>query len=174
MQLLHRLAREVWLRVESVKDRLNQAVQRVDTVGFDQITTVGLPPRVEKLVRCKKGSSFVVDTIADHAKRVLFEQFRNVSTVTDGELFEGVVNRRFFLDRTFEFEYDQRQTVDLQNAVGDAFFAANNFQLIDQFESILIGSVVAQFFSHNCGIVFQPVVILNDAARMTGWKPIPR
>ena len=110
-----------------LKHALNQAVQRVDTVGFDQITTVGLPPRVEKLVRCKKGSGFVVDTIADHAKRVVFEQFRNVAPVTDGELFESIVNRRFFLDRTFEFEYDQRQTVDVQNAVGDAFFAANNF-----------------------------------------------
>ena len=56
-----------------------------------------------------------------------------MSPVTDGELFEGVMNRRIFTDRTFEFEYDQRQTVDVQNAVGDAFFAANNFQLIDQF-----------------------------------------
>ena len=57
-----------------LKHALNQAVQRVDAVGFDQITTVGLSPRVEKLVRCKKGSGFVVDTIADHAKRVVLEQ----------------------------------------------------------------------------------------------------
>lgn len=110
-----------------LKHALNQAVQRVDAVDFDQITTVGIPPRVEKLVRCKKGSGFVVDTIADHAKRVVFEQFRNVSPVTDGELLEGFMNRRIFADRTFEFGYDQRQTVDGQNAVGDAFLAANNF-----------------------------------------------
>jgi hypothetical protein len=42
-------------------------------------------------------------------------------------LFESIVNRRIFADRTFEFEYNQRQTIDVQNAVGDAFFAANDF-----------------------------------------------
>ena len=67
-------------------------------------------------------------------QNALYLNTSRMSPVTDGELFEGVMNRRIFTDRTFEFEYDQRQTVDVQNAVGDAFFAANNFQLIDQFK----------------------------------------
>ena len=52
----------------------------------------------------------------------------------------GIVQNRLFTDGTLKFKHHQRQTVDIQNAIGDALFCAFNFQLID--DAITIATVI--------------------------------
>ena len=62
---------------------------------------------------------------------MVFEQFRDVSSVPDGKLLVGVFQGYVFFDRGFEFEDDKRESVDVEDDVRDSADGSGDFKLID-------------------------------------------
>ena len=54
-------------------------------------------------------------------------------------------------DGAFEFEDDEGKAVDVENTVGNAGFAAFNFELVDEFIEVLAGVVSGGCFSNEGG-----------------------
>ena len=131
-----------------VEQSLNHRIKRIDALFGDRFVAGDFSPCIEKVVIGEQRTHFRIDSITDHAQRVVFHQFRNIAGITNRQLFISVMNRGVFACRTFEFKDHQRQTVDIQNAIGNSFFASFDFQLIDDSINVVVGSgvVVAQFF----------------------------
>ena len=132
-----------------VKQPLNHRVERIDSVLFDEVAAVRLAPGVEKLVGCEKRTRLVVHPVADHAEGVVLKEFGNVALVTGGELYKGIVNRRFFANRALEFKHYQGQSVDVEDAIRDAFLVAENIQLIDDLENVSAAAIDCLVLRHD-------------------------
>ena len=124
-----------------VEQALDQGVQRVDAIHRQTFITRDLAPCVEKFVAGEQRTDFAVYPVGDHAQRVVFEQFGNVAAVAGGELHVSVVDGGFFAYRAFEFKHHQRQAVDVKDRVGNAFFVAFDFELVDQLVAVFAGTV---------------------------------
>ena len=120
-----------------VKQSLDHGVERIDPVLLDQVAAVRLAPGVVELVGSEEGTRLVVHPVADHAERIKLKQLGDVALVASGQLHVGVVNRRLLADRALEFKDDQGQAVDVENAIGDAFLAAGDLQLVDDLEEVI-------------------------------------
>ena len=69
---------------------------------------------------------------------MVFEQFRDVSSVPDGKLLVGVFQGYVFFDRGFEFEDDKRESVDVEDDVRDSSDGSGDFKLIDDAVDICV------------------------------------
>lgn len=69
---------------------------------------------------------------------MVFEQFRDVSSVLDGKLLVGVFQGYVFFDRGFEFEDDKRESVDVEDDVRDSADGSGDFKLIDDAVDICV------------------------------------
>ena len=74
-------------------------------------------PTVEEIVRRKQRACFIVHPIADDAERIVFHQFRNISSVADALLFVSIINRNLFFYRCFKLKNHHRNPVDIQNQI---------------------------------------------------------
>ena len=61
-----------------------------------------------------------VHAVGNDHEGVILEQFRNIACVTNSDLFKRIVNRGVRLDSRLVFPDDHRETVDINNGVGNA------------------------------------------------------
>ena len=122
---------------------LHHRDKRVDSVQL-LVLRFNFPPRIEIVVGTEKRTVFIVCPVADDHKGVVFEQFRNISAVADGELLVSVHDRCIFFDGTLEFQNHHGNAIDKHNAIGNAELSAHalDFKLIDRFEDVVFGIVI--------------------------------
>jgi hypothetical protein len=99
-------------------------------------------PGVVELVGREQRPHLGVHAVRQDAQRVVFHQFGNVAGVARGQLHIGVVDRGFFADGAFELEDHQRQAVDVEDGVGDAFLGALDLQLVNDAVDVGLRAVV--------------------------------
>ena len=127
-----------------IKQPLNHTVQGVDAILHHRLIPFNLAPRIEELIGGKQRTRLTVHPITEDAERVVLHQLRDITRITGSELNIGIVNGRLFSDRTLKLKHHQRQTVDIENAIGDTLLAALNLQLVDDAVAVGIGRVVGR------------------------------
>ena len=115
---------------------LHHRLQRVDAVK-SPFFGVNLAPCIEKVVGSEQRAVFIVHTVTDNDKRIVFEQLGNIPPIPHRQLPIGIHDGCLLLDGTFELQHHHRQTVHIDNPVGDAGLRPLDFQLIDYSENIV-------------------------------------
>ena len=125
------------------EEPLHHSDKRVDAVQL-LVFRFNFPPRIEIVVGTEKRTVFVVRSVADDHKGVIFEQFRNISAVADGELRVSVHNRCVFLDGALKFQNYHGNAIDEHNAIGNTELTAHalDFKLIDRLEDVVFGIII--------------------------------
>ena len=134
---------------QRIKQPLHHGVERVDPILLDQIAAVRLTPGIEELVRREKRARLIVHPIADHAKRIVFKQLRDVALVAHCQLDKGIVNRRLLTDRALEFKHHQRQPIDVENAIRNPLLVAVDLELIHHLKDVAAWVVDRRFLRHD-------------------------
>ena len=117
---------------------LHHCQERTDAVGI-LVGAFHLAPSIEEFVVGEQTAVFVVYSVADDNEDIVSEQVWNVSAVSHRKLGEGIHYGCVLLHCTLEFQHHHWQTVDVNNSIGNAFFRAFDFQLVDNLENILFG-----------------------------------
>ena len=103
------------------KHSLHQSKHTVDTVNvFCQ--TCHPAPGIKEFIGGKERPGLVVDTIGEHAKGIVFKQFGNIPPVANGQLPEAIIQGGLFPDGALEFKHHHRKSVDVKDAIRNAFF----------------------------------------------------
>ena len=129
---------------------LHHRVQGIDAIG-GLVGAFHLAPRIEKIVVGKQGAVFVVHAVADDHEGIVSEQIGNIPAVAHRQLGESVHDGGVLLHGTLELQHHHRQTVDINDAIGDAFLRAFDFQLIDNLEDIPFGMFKVDGFNEQVG-----------------------
>ena len=132
-----------------VKQSLDHGIERVDPVFFDQVAAVRLPPGVEEFIGREKRPRLIVHPVADHAKRIVFKQFRDVALVAHRQLNKGIVNRRILADRALEFKHHQRQSIDVENTIRYPLLVTIYIQLVNYLENVQTCAVGFRVLCHD-------------------------
>lgn len=90
-----------------IKESLNEAMEGINSIGFDGFVAGNFAPGVEVFVGGKEGTHAGIYAIADNAKGVIFHQFGDVAGVAGGELLVGVKEGGFGAGGAFEFKDNQ-------------------------------------------------------------------
>ena len=120
----------------AIKHPPDHGIKGINALLLHRIAAVDLAPGVKKLIGSEKGTGLVVHSVTDHTEGVVLEQLRDVPHVANCELNKGVMNGGFFTDGALELKDNQRQAVDIQNAISNALFITCDFKLIDDLVNV--------------------------------------
>ena len=102
------------------------------------VRTLHFAPGIEKLVRRKQRTIFVVHTIANDHESIISEQLRNIPAIAHRQLCVGIHDGGVFLHGTLELQHYYWQTVHIDDAIGNASLQSLYLQLVDNLEDIPI------------------------------------
>ena len=123
--------------------------KRINTIQFF-IISVYLSPRIEEeIILTEERTIFIICSITDNNKRIVFKNLRNISTVTDCKLLICVHYGCVFLYCTLKFKNNNRNTIYKHNAIRNTqlIIYTFNFKLINRLENIVFGSVEINKFN---------------------------
>ena len=142
---------------------LYHCYKRIDTVQFF-IVWVYLSPRIKEIIWTEERTIFIICSVTDNNKRIVFENLRNISTITDCKLLICVHYSRIFLYRTLKFKNNDRNTIYEHNAIWNTqlIIYALNFKLINRFENIVFGSVEINKF--NIEVFLRSILTVKNKA----------
>ena len=152
--LLFAAVREILEVLENVQQAfaiehpLNHGIQAFDALGLDSpVAKFHAAPRIKIIVLGKETARPVVHAIANHAEGVIDKQLRNITTITNRQLFIRIENCSFFTNSTFKFKYDKRQTIYKKNTIWNPLFRTNNFKLVNKFNNVTIAMIFCRNIS---------------------------
>ena len=123
----------------------HHGVQGVDTVVCI-IRTFHFAPCIEKLVRRKQRTIFIIHAIADDHESIIAEQLWNIPAIAHRQLRVGIHDGCIFLHGTLELQHYYWQTVHIDDAVGNASLQSLYLQLVDNLEDIPINILKVYHF----------------------------
>ena len=144
----------------SPEQPLHHRLQRVDAVK-SPLFGVNLAPGIEKVVGSEQRAVFVVHTVTDNDKRIVFEQLGNIPPIPHRQLPIGIHDGCLLLDGAFELQHNHRQTVHIDNPVGNTGLRPFNLQLIDNPENVVRQTLPAKVNRFDIQIGQRAVVALQ-------------
>ena len=96
-----------------------------------------LPPGIKEIVWSKERAIFTVRSVTNHHKSIVFEQIRNVSSITHRELGICIHDGCILFHGTFEFQHHHWKSIDIDNTIGNTFFSSLYLQLIHDTEDVV-------------------------------------
>ena len=134
-----------------------------DTVQF-LILGIDLSPGIEEIIRAEERAVFVIRTITDNDKCVIFENLRNVSAITHSQLLIRIHDGGIFFDCALELKDNDRNAVDEHNAIRDTQLVVDtlDLELINRLENIVFGSVEINKF--NIDVLLRSILTVENEA----------
>ena len=118
------------------KYSLDHRKQRTDPVR-NGIFFICFIPRIIELIWCKNRAKSGISAVANDRKRGIFQERRNVSGVTYGDLFPRIVDSFPLFYGAFKFKYTHRYTIDEDEHVGNTGMKILYNKLIDYLKAVI-------------------------------------